>query len=138
MRRLVPVALALTIAFSASTAAQETPTAEKWTNVEWYGVSTWYFSDSDEALTLWTEHFLPVATEVFPEMTCLWSMTGEASMTCYGMMSDGPADMEWRMDPDGVKFMEAFTAQEGEAVEELFERWGNAVSRFALKHKGGM
>jgi hypothetical protein len=142
MRRLVPVVLALTIAVSASTAAQETPTAEKWTNVEWYDIGTWYFSDGEEALALWTEHFLPVVNEIWPESTCLWFMTGETHMTCYGPMSEGPAEMEWRMHPDGVRFMEAFTAQEGEAAEELFERWGNAVSKYtshiALKHTGGM
>jgi hypothetical protein len=142
MRRLVPVVLALTIAVSASTAAQETPTAEKWTNVEWYEISTWYFSDAEEALTLWTEHFLPVVTEVYPEDTCLFSVTGQTRMTCYGPMIDGPAGMEWRLSPKGVEFQTKMAEREGEAVEELYDRWGNAVSKYtydiARKHTGGM
>ena len=142
MRRLVPVALALTLAFSATVAAQEMPAAEKWTNVEWYSVTTFYFSDEEEGLTLWTEHFLPVAMEVFPETNCLWFITGETHLTCYFPMPDGPADMEWRMDPDGVEFMAALAAREGEATMELFDSWANAVSRMtnhiALKHTGGM
>ena len=142
MRRFVPVALALTLAFSATAAAQEMPTAEKWTNVEWYSVTTWYLSNPDEALTLWTEHFLPVAMDVMPGTTCLWFITGEPHLTCSFPMPDGPAAMEWRLDQTGVEFMAELAAREGEAMMELFDSWENAVSRstshIALKHTGGM
>ena len=142
MRRIIPIILALVLVVSVRTSAQETPTAQKWTNVEWYEVITWYFSDTEEALTLWTEHFLPVVLEVMPEVTCLWFMTGEAHITCHFPMPDGPAGMEWREGPYAVQFGAALAAREGEATTELSERFGNVMSRttnhIALKHTGGM
>lgn len=142
MRRLVPVILALTLSVSATVAAQEMPTAEKWTNVEWYGVSTWHFGDAEEGLTLWTEHFMHVVMEVWPDNTCLWVVTGEPRLTCFGVMPEGPVGMEWRVEPQGIEFMTKMAEREGEAVEELYERWGNAVSKYtshiAMKHMGGM
>jgi hypothetical protein len=142
MGRLVPVVLALTVSVSATVAAQEIPAAEKWTNVEWYGVGTWYFSDGEEALTLWTEHFMPVVMEVYPEDTCLLSATGEPRMTCFGPMTDGLTAMEWMIHPRDVEFMTKMAEREGEAVGELYERWENAVSKhtfyIARKHTGGM
>jgi hypothetical protein len=142
MRRLVIVVLALVLVVSVRTSAQDPPPAQKWTNVEWYEVWTWYFSDRDEALSLWTEHFLPVVMEVMPEVTCLWFETGETRVACHFPMSDGPAGMEWRNGPYQVEFNAAFAAREGEATTELYERLGNVTSRMtnhiALKHTGGM
>ncbi len=99
MRRIIPIVLALVLVVSVRTSAQELPTAQKWTDVEWYTVTTMYFSDPGEGMNLFVDHFLPIFKEVWPESTCLWFRTGERRMTCYGPMPAGPAEMEWRMDP---------------------------------------
>ena len=142
MRRLVPVVLALTLSVSATTAAQEIPAPQKWTNVEWYGVVTWYFSDGEEALALWTEHFMSVVDEVYPENTCLFFATGEPQLTCYGAMTDGISGMEWMVTEKDVEFMTRFAEQEGEATEELYGRWMEATSKYTFEiaraHTGGM
>ena len=100
MRHIVPIVLALVLVASVRTSAQEPPTAQKWTDVEWYTVTTTYFSNPEEGRNIFVEHFLPIVKEVWPEQTCLWLRTGEVKMTCYGPTPEGRnAAKEWRQTP---------------------------------------
>ncbi len=142
MRRIIPIILALVLVVSVRTSAQELPTAQKWTDVEWYSVTTFYFSDPEEGMNLWVEHFLPLFKEVFPEVTCLWFSTGEVKMTCYGPEPEGPATLEWRMAPQMADFVARIFEHHGEAAAERVEAFMNTVSRMtthiAMRPTGGM
>jgi len=143
MRRIVFAVLALALVLSVRTSAQM-PTAQKWENVEWYGVMNWQLTgaDADSAMTIVFDHMMPVMAEVYPDWTCLRLMTGEWSITCFGPMEEGLEGMAWRVSPDDVRFMSLFIEREGEAAMGMFETFTNANAGFtfniALKHTGGM
>ncbi len=144
MRRLIPVALALTLAGSASMTAQEMPTAQKWTDVEWYVVMSWQFTgaDADSATTIFWDHLNPVIAEAFPGTICLRVLTGEGGVTCFGPMEDGLEGMAWQVSPADINFMSVFFERQGEAAMDLFTTLGNAMTGWtynvALKHTGRM
>ncbi len=141
MRRVIPIVLALVLVVSVRTSAQ-LPTAQKWTDVEWYSVTTFYFSDAEEGMNLFVEHFLPVVKEVWPDVTCLQLRTGEVKMTCYGPEPEGPATLEWRVNPQEADFYVRLAEHLGEAGWELGEALDNTISRIttdiAMRHTGGM
>lgn len=62
-----------------------------------------------------------------PEMH--WFMTGEYNMMLIWTMKNGPADMEWRRSPDGVKWWKEFISQQGskEAAEALQKEYTSLV-----------
>lgn len=144
MRRLVPIVLAFVLVVPLRASAQEMPRAQKWENVEWYSVWSWQLAgaDADSATTIFFDHALPIMMEIWPEMTCLRLITGEWSVTCFGPMTEGVAELEWQLSPEWARFMSAFSEREGEAAVGMFETFGRAVARFtsqiALKHTGGM
>ena len=142
MRHVIPIVLALVLVVSVRTSAQDLPTAQKWTDVEWYSVTTFYFSDAEEGTNLFVEHFLPLVKEVWPDVTCLQFSTGEVKMTCYGPEPEGPASLEWRVDPGLADFYAKVVEHHGEAAAERLEAFGNTLSRvtthLAMRHTGGM
>ncbi|MHA7112314.1 hypothetical protein ACRTDU_19480 [Sunxiuqinia elliptica] len=58
-----------------------------------------------------------------------WFMTGEYNMMLIWTMKGGPADLEWRRSPDGVKWWTEFIKQQGskEAAEALQKEYASLV-----------
>ncbi len=142
MRRVIPIVLALVLVVSVRTSAQ-LPTAQKWTDVEWYNVFSlqFTFADADTAMTILFDTLMPVAREVSGNR-CFRHVTGEWHVTCIGPMPEGPSYLEWEMPPDFADYIARFFEQEGEAAAGIAETFNNAVARqtftIVLEHTGGM
>ena len=59
-----------------------------------------------------------------------WFETGPYDMMLIWDLKNGPSDLEWDWSPDGVKWWNAFVAQEGskEAAEEVQKNYSSLVS----------
>lgn len=59
-----------------------------------------------------------------------WFETGSYDMMLIWDLKNGPSDLEWSWSPDGVKWWNAFVAQEGseEAAEEVQENYSKLVA----------
>jgi hypothetical protein len=120
------------------------PTAQKWENVEWYSVMSWHVTgpNTEAVMTIFFDHLMPVSAEVWPEMTCLRLITGDERITCFGPMSGGLADLEWKVSPEFTRFLSLLVEREGEAGTEMLGTFYSGVADFtshiALKHTGGM
>ncbi|MGQ7867817.1 hypothetical protein [Sunxiuqinia sp. sy24] len=60
-----------------------------------------------------------------------WFMTGEYNMMLIWTMKGGPADMEWRRSPDGVKWWSEFIRQQGskEAAKVLQKEYTSLIQK---------
>jgi hypothetical protein len=144
MRRVIPIVLALVLVASVHSSAQELPTAQKWTDVEWFQVSHWKFTEAgvDTAMTLLFDHIIPAAREAWPGFRCLRHITGEWHFTSIVPVPEGPAAMEWEMTPAYANFLALLMDRLGEQSAAVFDEWDNAVARtttiVALEPTGGM
>lgn len=58
-----------------------------------------------------------------------WFETGSYDMMLIWDLEGGPADLEWNWSPNGVKWWNAFVAQEGaEEAEKIQEKYRKLVS----------
>lgn len=60
-----------------------------------------------------------------------WLSTGEYDAMAIWKLDNGPADLEWRITPDDVKWWKAFVKQQGseEAANKLQDEFGGLVER---------
>ncbi len=143
MRRIILIVLALVLVVSVRTSAQ-LPTAQKWTDVEWYSLINWQFTAAavDTAMTLFFGTGLPALKESFPGIRCFRHVTGEWHVTCIAPMPEGPSWLEWEMPPEFVDYITRIFEREGEAAMDIAETFNNAVARqtltIVLEPTGGM
>ncbi len=143
MRRIIPIVLALVLVVSVRTSAQ-LPTAQKWTDVEWYNVISWQFTvaEADAQMTILFDTAMPVLKESFPGIRCFRHVTGEWDVTCIFPMPEGPAWLEWETPPELVDYITGVFELLGEEAVGIGERFTNALVRqtstIVLEHTGGM
>jgi hypothetical protein len=144
MRRVIPIVLALVLVVSVRTSAQEMPTAQKWTNVEWYMVQNWQFTvaEADGQMTILFDTAMPVLKESFPGMRCFRHITGEWDVTCLFPMPEGPSWLEWEVPPEFVDYITGIFGLLGEETMGMGERFATAIVRqthtIVLEPTGGM
>ena len=59
-----------------------------------------------------------------------WFVTGSYDMMLIWDMKDGPSELEWKWDAEGIKWWKAFVKQEGseEAAEKIQDQYNSLVS----------
>jgi hypothetical protein len=131
MRRIIPFILALVLFASVRTSAQEQLAAQKWTDVGWYRLVSWQFTRAglDTTMTIWFDICVPAIKEISPESKCFQHITGEWHLTCVYPMREGPAYYEWETAPNFARFVNSIIARHGEAAQEIFDAFSNAVAR---------
>lgn len=64
-----------------------------------------------------------------PAPETYWFVTGSYDMLLVWDLEGGPGDLEWKWNPDGVKWWKAFVEQEGkEEAEKLSEKYSSLVA----------
>lgn len=111
--------------------AQEEIKPVKFENVSWQEVVLVDFKPGtiERAKEIITLYKAAGAAAQVPGPEMHWFMTGEYNMMLIWTMKNGPADMEWRRSPDGVKWWKEFINQQGskEAAEALQKEYTSLV-----------
>ena len=129
---------------SASIFAQsEKPTPSKHADVSWHTVSVIDFkpgavADAKKIIERFESASLAAQT---PGPVVYWFETGKYDLVVIWELKEGPSDLEWSWSPDGVKWWNAFVAQEGseEAAKKLQDEYSaliaSSVKNVARKSK---
>ena len=110
----------------------EQPTPSKYTNVTWHTVSIIDFepgkvADAKKIIEKFESASLKAQT---PGPVVYWFETGKYDLVVIWELKEGPSDLEWSWSPDGVKWWNAFVAQEGseEAAQKLQNEYNARVA----------
>ena len=114
--------------------AQELPTATKFTDVSWYTIThvAYESGQRDAALAIIREHLGPAAEAAGLEKPQLFEhQTGEWDITLIWSMPEGPAGMEWEINPWQESWWASFAEREGgmQAGMAIWQDYIGKVSR---------
>ena len=127
------IALLVFVAFlGTSVFAQDEEPAPKKHDATWHRVVLVNFKPGKvgEAKKIIAKYQTAGATAGTPKPQQYWFETGSYDMMLIWDLKGGPSDLEWSWAPDGVKWWNAFVAQEGskEAAEEVQDAYAALVS----------
>ncbi len=114
--RVTAIVLAVILFLPALLNAQELPKATKFTDVSWYTIRHVAFEPGQRqaALRLIREHLAPAADAAGLEKPQLFEhQTGEWDITLVWSMPEGPAGMEWEVNPWQESWWASFAEREG-------------------------
>lgn len=137
-RRAVPMLalLAMLAGFAsmpARSADPKAPKAERFSNVTWYVINDVRFKPNHQhhALGIVRKYFMPAGRKAgnAPVMV-LVHRTGAWDVTVIWKMQDGIDDMNWKMSPDGVKFMQALSDEAGgmDKAHKIMDNFDNDIA----------
>ncbi|MFQ5411742.1 MAG: hypothetical protein ACE5EC_05575 [Phycisphaerae bacterium] len=115
---------------------EDVPKVSKYTDVTWYEiVHVDFFPDKHkEALDIVFDHFYPAARAAGLERARIleYATGGEWDVTYIFPMKDGPAQLEWEMSPDSVKWRSALAKRVGgdEQAKELLDHYRKMINRY--------
>ena len=125
------VLLFLFIGMGAFVFAQDDFKPTKYENSSWHQVVLVKFKNGKigEAKKIIAKYEEAGETSGMPAPQTFWFETGSYDMMLIWDLKGGPADLEWKWDPDGVKWWKAFVEQEGEeGAMELQEKYSSLVT----------
>ncbi len=142
MRKLCLWCLVIALVVPASFAVAQMA-AKKYEGT-WYQVVNVDFKEGmkEKALAHIAEHFVPAGIKIGTHpFIVLVHETGPWDITVVWTLKNGPADMEWAMSPDDVRWMQAMAEQEG-SMEAAQKAWQDYVamidhSEVTLAHAWG-
>ena len=140
MRRTVVFAAiaALSFAVAGSAVDDEMSQAQgiKYENVTWYTIVNidYHAHATREALELVYDHFMPAGKVTGGPIPRImeYATGGEWDLCMIWRMDEGPAELEWELDPDSAAWLAALAELEGgkEQAEELLERYMKMINRY--------
>ena len=128
------LAAAAGVALLGSSQPAQDAEGKKWEGAAWYQVIYTDYHDhrAQEATEIIRDYFYP-ATQASGTQAprVLEFETGPWDRMIVFELPGGPGDLEWRIHPDDVKWMEAIAEEVGsfEAAEELWNRYLACVAR---------
>lgn len=132
MWRLPLAVIALALFLPADAQAQELPTAHKYENVGWLMVRHVAYKPGQRnaALAIIREHFKPAADAAGLEPPkVLEHQTGSWDITLIWPLLEGPADLEWEINPWQEQWWVAFVEREGDAATGIREEYFSKIAR---------
>lgn len=99
--------------------AQDDMKPKKYENVDWYQVVLIDFQQGKVGQVQGIiEKFKTAGTEAgTPGPELYWMSTGEYDVMAIWKLEDGPADLEWQITPNDIKWWDAFVKQQGSKEE---------------------
>lgn len=85
-----------------------------------------------EAYSIINDHFAPAGMAAgLPAPVVIHFQSGPFDAAFHWRLENGMSDLEWRVSPNNVKFMESLAAREGgpEAARALMDRYWSLVAR---------
>jgi hypothetical protein len=111
--------------------AQELPKATKFTDVSWHTITHVVYESGQRnaALKIIREHFVPAADAAGLERPQLFEhQTGEWDITLIWSMPEGPAGMEWEVNPWQESWWASFAEREG-GMEAGMAIWQDYIGK---------
>jgi len=128
------LALILWVGAGTVAGAEEAPAPKKHQNVDWYRLVHVDYKPgkTDDALKLIREHFAPAGAAAgtpAPVMSLVHE-SGPWNATWIWLLSGGPADLEWDVSPNNLKWMAALAEQEGgmEKAQQQLSQYNDLVA----------
>jgi hypothetical protein len=116
-----------------STQAQDQTKARKYVDVDWFEIHYVDFrADSESAaLDIIHNHFVPADARAGLKPRILEFATGEWDVAFIFPMTNGPAELEWEVEPLAEKWYAALAEREGgqNKAEEILARYRRAIER---------
>ncbi len=113
-------------------AQNDAPAPVKHSDVTWHTVSVIDFKPgkAGEAKKIIAKFETAGSSAQTPLPVVYWFETGKYDLVVIWKLEKGPADLEWSWSPDGVKWWEAFVAQEGseEAAQKLQDEYSSLIA----------
>lgn len=113
--------------------AQDEVKPAKFENVEWYQVVLIDFKQGTVGKVQdIIEQYEAAGKEAgTPGPELYWMSTGEYDVMAIWKLDNGPADMEWKISPNDVKWWDAFVKQQGseEAAQKLQQEFAGYVNK---------
>ena len=113
--------------------AQDEVKPAKFENVEWYQVVLIDFKQGTvgKVQDIIKQYEAAGKEAGTPGPELYWMSTGEYDAMAIWKLDNGPADMEWKMSPNDVKWWDAFVKQQGsvEAAQKLQQEFAGYVNK---------